>query len=49
MAAEHERWVIDMFSGLSDGDRDRLHALLGRLKTTMRAAEDGVRGREART
>jgi DNA-binding MarR family transcriptional regulator len=49
MAAEHEGWVVEMFSGLSAGDRDRLHALLGRLKTTMRAAEDGVRERGART
>ncbi|MEO8344252.1 MAG: MarR family transcriptional regulator [Betaproteobacteria bacterium] len=35
MASEHEGWVIAMFSGLSTGERDRLHALLGRLKTTM--------------
>ena len=43
MAAEHEGWVVEMFSGLSAGERDRLHALLGRLKTTMRAADDGRR------
>jgi len=48
MAAEHEGWVIDMFSGLSDRERDRLHALLGRLKATMRTADTTERGKEAR-
>jgi DNA-binding MarR family transcriptional regulator len=41
MAAEHESWVIEMLSGLSSSERDRLHALLGRLKTTMRTTGDG--------
>ena len=44
MAAEHEGWVIAMFAGLSDSERDRLHALLGRLKSTMRETD----GKEAR-
>jgi DNA-binding MarR family transcriptional regulator len=39
MAAEHERWVIDMLSGLSNEERDRLHALLGRVKTTIRTQD----------
>ena len=39
MAAAHERWIIDIFSGLSDVERGKLHALLGQLKTTMPAAE----------
>ncbi len=49
MAAEHESWVIEMFSGLSDSERDRLHALLGHLKTTMRTSDGAARGKEART
>jgi DNA-binding MarR family transcriptional regulator len=39
MAAAHERWIIDMFSGLPEADRGTLHALLGELKTTMPAAD----------
>ena len=39
MAAAHERWIIDIFSGLSEAERGKLHALLGELKTTMPAAE----------
>jgi DNA-binding MarR family transcriptional regulator len=39
MAVEHERWVIDMLSGLSPEERGRLHALLGRVKTTLPAQD----------
>ena len=49
MAAEHETWVIGLFSGLSNGERDRLHALLGRLKTTLPATDDIARVKEAST
>jgi DNA-binding MarR family transcriptional regulator len=48
MAAEHEGWVIEQFAGLSDSERDRLHALLGRLKSTMRESDGTKRGKEAR-
>lgn len=37
MAAEHERWVKEMLAGFAEGDRDRLHALLGRLKRALAA------------
>ena len=37
MAAEHERWVKEMLAGLGEADRDRLHALLGRLKRALAA------------
>ena len=47
MAAEHEGWVIEMFAGLSDSERGRLHALLGQLKSTLRATEGTGRGKEA--
>ena len=49
MAAEHESWVIEMFSGLSDSERERLHTLLGRLKTAMRTSDGATRRKEART
>ena len=35
MATEHERWVAEMVGGLAIADRERLHALLGKLKTTI--------------
>jgi DNA-binding MarR family transcriptional regulator len=35
MAAEHERWVLELVGGLKAAERDRLHALLGRLKTSV--------------
>ena len=45
MAAAHERWIIDIFSGLSEAERGKLHALLGELKTTMPAAEQREGGK----
>ena len=39
MAAAHERWIIDIFSGLSEAERRKLHALLGALKTTIPTAD----------
>jgi len=48
MAAEHEDWVIALFAGLSDSERRRLHALLGRLKATLQAADGTHPGKEAR-
>jgi DNA-binding MarR family transcriptional regulator len=42
MAAEHERWVEDLLSGLTRAERDRLYALLGRLKTTIRDRDTAV-------
>jgi DNA-binding MarR family transcriptional regulator len=40
MATAHERWVIDMLAGVPRGERDRLHALLGRVKASLRAHQD---------
>ena len=48
MAAEHERWIIEMFSGLSDGERERLHTLLGHLKVTLRGSAVEKHRKEAR-
>ena len=40
MAAEHERWVEDLMSGLTRAERERLYTLLGRLKTTIRERDN---------
>ena len=37
MALEHEQWVIELFSHLSDENRRSLHTLLGALKTGLTA------------
>jgi DNA-binding MarR family transcriptional regulator len=39
MAVEHEGWVKDMVGGLTPADRERLRALLGKLKTTIAARD----------
>jgi DNA-binding MarR family transcriptional regulator len=39
MAREHERWIVDLTSELPAADRERLHALLGRLKGSLSAKE----------
>jgi DNA-binding MarR family transcriptional regulator len=41
MAAEHERWIVELMSGVAAGDRARLHALLGALKSSVRVHEPG--------
>ena len=41
MAEEHEQWVVELVSGLSAGERDRLYALLGRLKRGVAENTDG--------
>jgi DNA-binding MarR family transcriptional regulator len=38
MAAEHEGWVVAMLADMPGADRDRLHRLLGELKSKVRAA-----------
>ena len=48
MAAEHEGWIVDMFSGLKERERDELHALLGQLKTTLHAVDAPKRQKEPR-
>ncbi len=35
MAQEHEQWVVELFSGLSDSQQARLQSLLGSLKTDI--------------
>jgi DNA-binding MarR family transcriptional regulator len=36
MAAAHETWIEELLGGFGRTDRERLHALLGRLKTVVR-------------
>ncbi|MCC7327303.1 MAG: MarR family transcriptional regulator [Burkholderiales bacterium] len=40
MAAEHERWIVRMFSGVPAADRARLYALLGSVKSQLRSPEN---------
>jgi DNA-binding MarR family transcriptional regulator len=35
MAAEHERWIVELVGGLSQHDRDALYRLLGTLKAAV--------------
>ena len=44
MAAEHEQWIRELLGGLSLADRDRLHALLGRLKKSIPVQGPGADG-----
>jgi DNA-binding MarR family transcriptional regulator len=37
IASEHERWVIDLFGGIDDADRQALYALLGKLRVHLSA------------
>jgi DNA-binding MarR family transcriptional regulator len=39
MAEEHERWIVEAFSGLTRKDTTELFELLGRLKNQLRASE----------
>jgi len=48
MAAEHEGWVEAMVGGLAAADRERLQALLGKLKTTISAPADESTAKEER-
>ena len=45
VAAEHERWVIELLEGLNAGEGEQLHALLGhlRLSLTRRLQDDKTR------
>ena len=36
MAPQHEQWINDLFEGLTDDDRLRLHELLGKLRGSIR-------------
>ncbi|HEX7682691.1 MAG TPA: MarR family transcriptional regulator [Trinickia sp.] len=36
MAQAHERWVVELFGGLSVDDKSKMHQRLGKLKTHLR-------------
>jgi len=38
MAAQHEAWVVGLFGGLADTERQTLYQLLGRLKSSLKKA-----------
>jgi DNA-binding MarR family transcriptional regulator len=48
VAAEHERWVIELLEGLGADESAQLHALLGRLRLslTRRLQDDKTRSRD---
>ena len=50
MAAEHERWIEALLSGLTRTERGRLYGLLGKLKTTIRERDiaEGSSAKEKR-
>ncbi|HEX3463213.1 MAG TPA: MarR family transcriptional regulator [Candidatus Elarobacter sp.] len=44
MAREHEGWIVEMFAGLGESDRNQLYAILAKLKRHLNALEsDGAR------
>jgi DNA-binding MarR family transcriptional regulator len=42
MAQAHEPWVIELFAGLSEAEKQRLHALLASLKSHVLSATSGA-------
>jgi DNA-binding MarR family transcriptional regulator len=46
MAVEHERWIVELTACVDAADARRLHALLGELKASVRAADANERSRE---
>ena len=42
MAGQHESWIVDAFSGLSERDIASLHKLLGKVKTHARSQADSA-------
>ena len=46
MAAVHEQWVIEMFSGLTSSEKTQIHRLLAKLK--LHLAGRGTRGAAAK-
>ncbi len=47
MAVSHEGWIVEMLGGLAGQDRERLHALLGRVKDTVRVRERAAAGNDS--
>ncbi|QIN80093.1 MarR family transcriptional regulator [Rubrobacter marinus] len=41
MAVEHEAWIAGMLSGLSEGEVETLHHLLGKAKRSVLGADEG--------
>ena len=40
MATAHERWIDEMFGGLTDAEAEQLRGLLGKLHRTMEGGDD---------
>jgi hypothetical protein len=39
MARRHERWIVELFGGLTETERTQLYALLAKLKRHLNALE----------
>ena len=46
MAAEHERWLIEMFDGLGVANKDALYAQLGHLRVHLAQREEELDARD---
>ena len=44
MARRHELWIVEMFGGLDESERNRLYTLLAKLKRHLNAAESDTAG-----
>ena len=44
VAAEHERWVVELLSGLDQDEGEQLHALLGHLRLSLTRRTRGDKG-----
>ncbi|HXF46552.1 MAG TPA: MarR family transcriptional regulator [Burkholderiaceae bacterium] len=42
MAREHERWIVELFGGLSRAEIQQLHALLGKLRAHLTRLQSGA-------
>ena len=40
IASEHERWVVELFGGIGEAERQQLYHLLGRLRVQLSARHD---------
>jgi DNA-binding MarR family transcriptional regulator len=48
IASEHERWVVELFGGIGEAERQQLFGLLGRLRLQLSAQQDNAPPMEAR-
>ena len=42
IASEHERWVVELFGGIREAERQQLFTLLGQLRLQMSSQHDNL-------